>query len=384
MRYILLLVISVFCIGPAQSAEIKSCNFNDSSFCGLVHGSYWSIQSNGGVDNSPYARLRYPDYGTANKNLQVSTSAYNTNTLWIEANVRAVGSPSGGSKFIKLFGDDPNGQTWNNTSNLTFALDYNTNTNQRVAYYVDTSCTAWWNGDNSGGDYYPECDAAVHHTTGPIIDIRGTTWHHYKAYVKRADYMQGNGEVKVWWNGVLVSHVTGMYSRVTQSNYFKYMEFGGYNHDNFNGTEWYLDVDNIYVGTTEKGTTPAPPDECDADHLWLCDTELKCTSEGFNWCDGVCQIADCPINPDPINGTCGTANGGTFEDLQPSSPNLCIDDAAVEFTKIPPTVTWTCPGYYGGASSYCTATITTDDPTDPPPVPDNITISLGSSTFILE
>jgi hypothetical protein len=44
--------------------------------------------------------------------------------------------------------------------------------------------------------------------------------------------------------------------------FFERIEFGGYNHGAaFNGSTWYLWIDNLYVGTTEKGgtsTTPTP------------------------------------------------------------------------------------------------------------------------------
>lgn len=244
------LVLMMLLATPVQALEIVNTNFNDLSWSTLGHGSFWTMQPTGGVNNSPAPRLEYSVAGTANKALAKTVLSYESNEYWVEFDVKVQGTPSGGSKFVKLFG--ANGGTENN---ITLALQYYNNTLYEVSYYGDTVCTARFDGSNGGS-----CDpGATHVTDTAAIDIRGGEWHHYKAWVKRA-YPAGtaNGEVKVWLDGVLRGHFTNMDSNPAgrSSTYFFSIELGGYNHTNFNGSVWYLWIDNLYIGTTEKDAHP--------------------------------------------------------------------------------------------------------------------------------
>jgi hypothetical protein len=156
-----------------------------------------------------------------------------------------------------MFGLDPSNNGNDSCNNLTLALNYDSNTQKRISYALDSLCWSAYNGNDSSG-----C-GTTHLTTGPDIDIRGTAWKHYKAWVKRADYNTTNGQMKVWLDGVLIAHITNMNSNPIDraiSHVFKKIEIGGYNSGqkdtHFQGSTWYLDVDNVYIGTTEKGSTP--------------------------------------------------------------------------------------------------------------------------------
>lgn len=64
----------------------------------------------------------------------------------------------------------------------------------------------------------------------------------------------------MWWNGDLRADISQMMSNPASAAtpYFDAIEFGGYNHDNFDGNAWHLWIDNLYVGTTEKNGTLVP------------------------------------------------------------------------------------------------------------------------------
>jgi hypothetical protein len=140
---------------------------------------------------------------------------------------------------------------------MTLGYDAYGSVQQEVAYYKDTVCTARYNGGNRGS-----C-IATHVSSSSGIDMRGGNWGHYKAWVKRADPGASNGEAKIWWNGQLRAHITKMDSNPSGSStpFFERIEFGGYLHSTFSGSTWYLWIDNLYVGTTEKGGASAPAPE---------------------------------------------------------------------------------------------------------------------------
>jgi hypothetical protein len=251
-----IVIFILFGFSSANSQTVTNHDFNDLGWGGMSHGSYWSIMSSGGVNNSPYARLTYSVAGNPGKALGTSLLALNTNIVWVEADVRMVGNVSGGSKFIKAFGVDPTGESWDNYNNLTLFMDHNQNVNRWVNYFIDTNCNSFWNGTTTAS---ADCGTPNHLVTGGNIDLRGTTWHRYKAMIKRADSGVRNGEVKIWLNGNLHAHITGMNSNPNYSKTstkLSVLEFGGYNYaTTFSGTPWYFDVDNVYVGTTEKDTS---------------------------------------------------------------------------------------------------------------------------------
>jgi hypothetical protein len=318
----IIIIILLLC-GNSHAATVYDHDFNDGTFGTASHGSFWSIQNSGGIGGSAYARCTYSVAGTAGKAIVIPVSSYTTNTLWVEFYTRATSNIKGGSKFIKLFGYDQANSGNESANNLTLALDYNSNINYRVGYFGDSSCTASWAGGNGFNASKPEqlaCGDVLHPVTGGSIDIRGTEWDHYKVMVKRANPGQTNGEVKVWWNGNLHAHTTIMPSNPNYSitsPYLKRIEIGGYNSGqdgHFDGDTWYLDVDNVYIGTTEQGVSIV--------------TE---------------------------NGECGPAHGETFETLSSDNPNLCLStSAATDFTD-GTQYNWICPGLAGGAPASCFA-----------------------------
>ncbi|KKS84415.1 MAG: hypothetical protein UV60_C0021G0005 [Parcubacteria group bacterium GW2011_GWA2_43_11] len=251
-----ILVLSLLFLSPAFSHAATSIDtdFNTSSWGILGHGSYWTIQSSGGVGNTGAARLMYSEQGNADKVLGLNVASLKSNQYYIEFDVKMQGTPSGGSSFIKLFGS----LSEVNKNNMTLEYDVYGNVQKEVAYSMDTLCTARWDGSDAGLG----C-TAEHVVKSSAIDMRGGTWGHYKAWVKRADTGVSNGEVKVWWNGTLRAHIKNMKSNPTESATlgFENIEFGGYSHTTFTGNTWYLWIDNLKVSTdgTQISVPSQPP-----------------------------------------------------------------------------------------------------------------------------
>lgn len=248
-RFLTLTMLLLFFPLVAQAATVIDTDFNNQSWGALSPGSYWTLQPSGGVNNSPAARLEYSVVGTAGKALALNVAAYQSNQFTIEFDIKMDGSPSGDTKFVKLFGSSQASQ-----NNMTFG---NNGTQKETAYYMDTLCVSKWDGTDRGS-----CTPPTHLVSSGPIDMTGGTWGHYKLFVRRATPGQADGEVKVWWNGTLRSHITNMDSNPSGSStpYFYQIEFGGYLHSNFNGTPWYWWMDNLKVTTDDSsGTvTPAP------------------------------------------------------------------------------------------------------------------------------
>jgi hypothetical protein len=249
MKRLTLLLLLIFIPFQALATTIINYDFNNQSWGILSKGSYWTMQPTGGVDNTPAMRLEYSVAGTANKAMVLNTAGLKSNEFTIEMDVKMQGTPSGGSKFIKLFGS-----TEASKNNMTIGLDYSGNVQKEISYYMDTLCGARLDGSN-GGSCTP-----THVVKSSAVDMRGGSWGRYKVWVKRASPGVKDGETKVWWNGALRSHITNMDSNPAGSAtaYFDKIEFGGYNHSNFSGSTWYLWIDNLSVSTGTTTSAPAP------------------------------------------------------------------------------------------------------------------------------
>jgi len=256
-RVILLVVCSVFLPFNVFASEVYYNDFNDGSWGNMPHGKFWTLQNTGGVGNSKAIRLQYSEAGTADKWAVIDLKATKSQEYWVELDVKMEGKCSGGSKFIKFFGHN----NISSQNNMTLPMDYNSCRQNHIAYNGDTKCAARYNGIGYCG--------ATYNYSSDEIDMSGGSWGHYKAHVKRANPGVANGTLKVWFNGSLVIDVYNLDSNPlgSSTDFIGFVEFGGYNHAaNFTGSTWYLWMDNIYVGTTEKGggsqpkpTTPPAP-----------------------------------------------------------------------------------------------------------------------------
>lgn len=94
----------------------------------------------------------------------------------------------------------------------------------------------------------------------------------------------------------------------------------------------------------------------------LGDTCTPSVQSGDTWTTGPIT-ANCIITATfaatPVNGTCGSANGGAFTSLTSSDPNLCSAGTVSGFTGSGPW-SWTCAGVNGGINSLtCSANVKT-------------------------
>lgn len=242
-------------VTSANAATIIDYSFDSQSWGSLNpnedNPTYWYMQSSGGKDNTPAIRCTYSQSGTSGKQLMLDISSYQTNEIWVEFDTKIDNTPYGGMKFVKFFG--VNGPS---ADNMTLIVDYNSNDQNRVCYNLDTLCEAFYDGHASG-----TCPSTqTWNVTGSPIDLGTGTWGHYKAHLKRATPGQRDGTLSVWWNGSLVSQMSNMASNETDNAYFSYMTFGDYSASTSGYSTWYFWIDNLYVGTTERGeSVPATP-----------------------------------------------------------------------------------------------------------------------------
>jgi len=254
-KIVLILFALLFSPDAFSKAElVVNYDFNDLSFGDISHGTEWTIQESGGVNDTPAARLRYADTDDSLHWSSLGLASYQSNEFWVEFDTKIDGTPSGGSKFVKFFGD------WESSkNNMTFSLNYFLNQQVEVSYYGDAICAARYMDD----DKTDTCGANVIIPGNPIT-INGT-WGHWKLHVKRADPAESNGEVQVWWNDVLMAHFTEMNSNPEEFSDptpgFDSVQFGGYMHGTFDGNAWYLWIDNltIYSGDMQDAISPNSP-----------------------------------------------------------------------------------------------------------------------------
>jgi hypothetical protein len=312
----------------AQAQTVVNHDFNNSSFGPLGAQSFWSIQTTGGMSNSPAARLTVSESGTAGKALTLNVSSYASSVWWVEFDVRIQNEPIGGSKFIKLFAD-----TIPTSNNMTVGInpDASPQTNVGVSYYGDTNCSDPWSGPKT----YNDC-GSIWERTGGVIDLRGDVWRHYEVMVKRADPGTRNGETKVWFDGTLHSHITNQDSNpspIDPSPGFHSIELGGYVREYrpdtgvgfLTGTTptWYMWLDNVYIGTTEKGTPEVLTCHPDLDNDLYPGSGSQsvetCPTNYYTYDHFASMIADCNDNNVSINpGVTEVCGNGIDEDCSGS------------------------------------------------------------------
>jgi len=262
-KHLFIAIIVACCLSAgadlAQAETYYHNDFNGQDAGALALGSDVTISPSGGRNGSPALCMTYDRQGVAGHWASFDLSTYKTQELWVELDVRIQGEPAGGMKFVKFFGN------WNTHSqnNMTLGVDPWQQVNREVSYYGDTICVARWD----GGDACPD-DVLLptHIVTSAPIDLRGNSWNRYKAFVKRADQGQKNGEVKIWFNGILRAHIINMDSNpgsVLNPTYFEGMTFGDYANERTFTSTWYFWMDNLTVSSTDPDggavSVPAVP-----------------------------------------------------------------------------------------------------------------------------
>lgn len=234
-------VFAVFLSTAYSDAATYYTNDFTSDTGALSLESKWQRVTSGGVSNSPCIRLTYDTTGTANQAAVLHLNTTPTNTVWVKFAYKATGTPTGGSKFLKIFGSALASQ-----NNTTFIMDYFSNTLNRVLYYLDTICESTYTGSTSGG-----CSPTFSKTNAALNPADGL-WHTYKVYLKRADQGTTNGAYRIFSDGTEIVSASNVDNNPS-SGYtpsIDRIEWGGYRNSNGTGT-WYLWVDDITVSSTD-------------------------------------------------------------------------------------------------------------------------------------
>ncbi len=230
------------------------------------HG--WGVSSNismvddQGVNGSRCAMVTYNCSGTSPYWFGVNVSSFNRNALYVRFYFK-VDDPSGGCKFLKLFGkrDQPEGY-----ANTTLAINYYNSLLYEISYgdgsgtTNDTQTIIRYAGKHS------DSNVNVLVAEGPF-DPRDGKWHFYEFYMKYSDDGKRNGEYKVWIDGQLRVHAVNVKNRHDDnSNEFDSVQLANYCHSNWSHT-WHLWYDNVviadeYIGPFgPSGEPPGQPGE---------------------------------------------------------------------------------------------------------------------------
>ena len=331
--YKYLLIILTFILiypGFSSATTLIDTDFNDSSWGILSHDSGWTMQSSGGVDDTPAIRLQYSETGLSPHELILNVSSALSQDFWVEMDVKITGTMNGGMKFVKFFGSS----TQSSMNNMTLICDYSSQLQNRVVYYLDTICEPRYDGASTPSGSCQWTETYTH----SAVDLRGGTWGHYKAHVRRADPGQSNGEVQVWWNDTEMVHLTGMNSNPlsNSTDSFAYITFGDYT--NSNTSTWYYWIDNLYVGTTEKVIGGGPtlvtcyPD-LDGD-LYPGSGSVSVETCPSNWYEAShftamtfdCNDSNPGINPGIVE-ECGVNDGNGIDEDCSGSDLYCAPDS---------------------------------------------------------
>lgn len=195
-----------------------------------------------GVGGSRAVMITYDRPGTGPYWFGVNVGKFNRNAIFVRFYFR-VDDPSGGSKFLKLFGkkDEPVG-----CANTTLMINY---------FHSDLYEISYGNGSGTANDTqtviryagaHSDSDVQVPVAEGPF-DPRDGQWHCYEFYMKYNDDNLRNGEYKVWIDGKLYVHATNVKNRnIKNSNEFASVQLANYCNNNWAHT-WHLWYDNVVI-----------------------------------------------------------------------------------------------------------------------------------------
>lgn len=253
MRSIIITLFLVFftvSFTPAFGEVIFQDDFDD--YTGEITnwsvGSKVSIDSSGGIDGSQAARVHYDQSGTSGYWFSKNVQSHNLDEVYIRFYFK-MDKPSGGSKFLKLFGqkDEPRGY-----ANTTFAINYYSGKLEEISY-----------GDGSGtsNDTQAVIKYNGQHTDGSVEVLKATesfdgadgNWHCFEAYMKYNSDGKRDGEYQVWIDGTTRIHAVNIKNRHDDNSmFFKNIDLANYCHSNFE-TPWNLWYDNVVISTKRIG-----------------------------------------------------------------------------------------------------------------------------------
>lgn len=256
----LIVSLLVFCVGipPVFGKVIFQDDFDGytNSISGWGAGTNVTLQNNGGIDNSKCARVNYTSKGTGPYYFSKNILSHKLSEIYVRFYFK-VDYPSGGSKFLKLFGesDAPVGY-----ANTTFALNYSSNTLNELSY-----------GDGSGtsndtqtiirysGKAFDSNVNVVKFSNS--FDPRDGKWHCFEAHMKYNTNGKRDGVYRVWIDGNLRIHATNVKNRNDKNSmFFRSVDLANYCSDKFENA-WNLWYDNVVISTEPIGTLGSVDDK---------------------------------------------------------------------------------------------------------------------------
>lgn len=246
------IVLSTEPIGSASSGPatpppnlIFSDTFDTYTNSPLLHGwnevsSKVTIDPGAGPDGSNAAKVSYEtpltvvpfSYAVGDKDL---------NQVFVSFDFK-FDDPSGGSKFLKLFGKPNNPQ---GRANTTFGLLYSEPTLNHIGYGT---------GVDLDNDYQVTIDFDGEHDDSQVVIEHATSgvyptlnqWHSFKAFMRYNSNGHRDGEYMVWIDGVLRIHATNVKNRNDlNSREFASVDLANYTHNLLH--PWNLWYDNFQV-----------------------------------------------------------------------------------------------------------------------------------------
>jgi len=254
-KFSLSVIFMLLWFAPAHSEELFRDDFNAyaDKLTGWTQGKNVVLQKDGGINNSQCVKITYTGGITADTTLDKYIGNYNLSNIYVSFYFKT-DDPSGGTKFLKLFGRKLSPEGYSNT---TFALNYYSNTLSEVSYGPgevltnDTQATVKYIGVAT--------DPAVSIVKSTeAFDPRDNQWHHFEAHIKYNENGQRNGIYQVWVDGRLKVHATDIKNRNDLNSMFiDTVGLAGYCHNNWTHA-WNLWYDDVIISTSYVGPIKAP------------------------------------------------------------------------------------------------------------------------------
>ena len=258
---ILLSICAIFIGGAGEARIIFQDDFDSYSDSPGNHGwgtsSNISLQTSGGINNSHCVMVTYDRSGTSPYWFGVNVANENLSEIYVRFYFR-VDDPSGGCKFLKLFGV----RSGDSYANTTYHLNYWGGILYDIQY-----------GDGSG--IVNDCAVAIRYNgahndqnvtilkSTDAFDPRDGKWHCFEAHMKYNDNGQRNGIYRVWIDGELRIHATNVRNRNDMnSRFFESVQLANYCNDNWSHV-WHLWYDNVVIADEYIGplnSSPSPVD----------------------------------------------------------------------------------------------------------------------------
>jgi hypothetical protein len=205
------------------------------------------LSTRGCFNGTKCARVRYSEPGTGPYWFGKKIDSYNLSEIYVKFYFKVVG-PSGGAKFLKIFGEpnDPEGY-----ANTTFAIKYHTGSLSEISYGDGTSKTNDTQHIIKYDGKTKDEEVNIIHSTDQI-DIADGNWHLFKAHIKYNRNGKRDGVYRVWVDGVLRVHAENIKNRNDRNSMnIRSVDLANYSPSNNNWELWY---DEIVISTKSDST----------------------------------------------------------------------------------------------------------------------------------